>query len=49
MAIFAKFPMQRIDNCDRDIGAFGALPCSEQCVYVNGQSIALDGGQANLG
>ena len=45
----ASIPMQRIGDCEADIGAFVATLCSDACRYVNGQSIAVDGGQANLG
>ncbi|MEK9534735.1 MAG: SDR family oxidoreductase [Halieaceae bacterium] len=42
-------PLGRIGDCEQDIGEFVALLCSPEAGYVNGQSIALDGGQANLG
>ncbi|MFT7526520.1 MAG: meso-butanediol dehydrogenase/(S,S)-butanediol dehydrogenase/diacetyl reductase [Arenicella sp.] len=45
----ASIPMQRIGDCEQDIGVFVATLCSDACAYVNGQSIAVDGGQANLG
>ena len=45
----ASIPMRRIGECKEDIGEFVATLCSESCRYVNGQSIALDGGQASLG
>lgn len=48
-AYFATIPMRRVGNCEEDIGRFVATLCSEDCRYVNGQSIALDGGQAYLG
>ena len=44
-----SIPMKRIGECKEDIGEFVATLCSDACRYVNGQSIALDGGQANLG
>lgn len=44
-----SIPMHRIGECKEDIGDFLATLCSDACKYVNGQSIALDGGQANLG
>jgi len=44
-----SIPMRRIGECKEDIGDFLATLCSDACKYVNGQSIALDGGQANLG
>lgn len=45
----ATIPMRRIGECEQDIGRFVASLCSEDSRYVNGQSIALDGGQAYLG
>ena len=48
-AFVATVPMQRIGDCEQDIGRFVATLCSEDCAYVNGQSIALDGGQARIG
>ena len=48
-AFIATVPMQRVGDCEQDIGRFVALLCSEDSRYVNGQSIAVDGGQAYLG
>lgn len=48
-AYFATIPMRRVGKCEEDIGRFVATLCTEDCRYVNGQSIALDGGQAYLG
>ncbi len=48
-AFFASIPMRRVGECEEDIGAFVALLCSEGARYVNGQSIAIDGGQAHMG
>lgn len=48
-AFLKTVPMQRIGDCETDIGRFVAMLCSDACAYVNGQSIALDGGQAYLG
>ena len=48
-AFFATIPMRRVGECEEDIGAFVALLCSEGARYVNGQSIAVDGGQAHMG
>ncbi|MEH6583816.1 MAG: SDR family oxidoreductase [Halioglobus sp.] len=45
----ATIPQRRIGDCEVDIGRFVAMLCSEASAYVNGQSIALDGGQAYLG
>lgn len=44
-----SIPQRRVGDCETDIGAFVALLCSAESGYVNGQSIALDGGQAYLG
>lgn len=48
-AFIAQNPLRRIGDCEADIGRFVALLCSDDCRYVNGQSIGLDGGQAFLG
>lgn len=48
-AFIATVPMQRVGDCETDIGRFVATLCSEDCRYINGQSIAADGGQAYLG
>ncbi len=48
-AFFDRIPMRRLGDAERDIGRFVVALCSADCAYVNGQSIALDGGQANLG
>lgn len=48
-AFLATVPMQRIGDCEMDIGRFVVALCSEACRYINGQSIAVDGGQAFLG
>ncbi len=45
----STIPMQRVGECEEDIGRFVASLCTEDSRYVNGQSIALDGGQAYLG
>ncbi|GAB5451914.1 MAG: SDR family oxidoreductase [Halioglobus sp.] len=45
----ASIPQRRVGECEADIGRFVALLCSDGSGYVNGQSIALDGGQAYLG
>jgi len=47
-AFLQTVPMQRVGDCEADIGAFVATLCSDACRYVNGQSIALDGGQARI-
>ena len=48
-AFIATIPQQRVGECEGDIGRFVALLCSDDCAYINGQSIAVDGGQAYLG
>lgn len=48
-AFVATVPMGRVGDCEADIGRFVVTLCSDDCRYVNGQSIALDGGQAFLG
>jgi NAD(P)-dependent dehydrogenase (short-subunit alcohol dehydrogenase family) len=45
----ATIPQRRVGDCETDIGRFVAVLCSDASAYVNGQSIALDGGQAFLG
>ena len=45
----ATIPQRRVGECEQDIGRFVAMLCSDASAYVNGQSIALDGGQAFLG
>lgn len=46
---FATIPQRYVGDCEEDIGRFVAVLCSPASRYVNGQSIALDGGQAYLG
>jgi len=41
-------PMQRVGDCEQDIGELVAVLGSPDSGYVNGQSIAIDGGQVNL-
>lgn len=48
-AFIATVPMQRVGGCESDIGRFVATLCSDDCRFINGQSIAVDGGQAYLG
>ena len=45
----ATIPMKRIGDCEQDIGRAVARLCTDDCNYVNGQSIALDGGQGLIG
>lgn len=44
-----SIPMKRVGDCEEDIGRFVANLCSDASAYVNGQSIAVDGGQAYMG
>lgn len=48
-AFIATVPQQRVGDCEQDIGVFVASLCSDECRYINGQSIGVDGGQAYLG
>lgn len=48
-AFIATVPMQRVGDCEADVGRFVASLCSEDSRYINGQSIAVDGGQSYLG
>ena len=48
-AFFSKIPLRRLGDSEMDIGRFVVALCSDDCRYVNGQSIGLDGGQAFLG
>ncbi len=48
-AFIASIPLRRVGECEEDIGRFVALLCADESAYVNGQSIALDGGQAFMG
>lgn len=48
-AFIKTVPMQYVGDCEQDIGRFVATLCSDDCRYVNGQSIALDGGQTYMG
>ena len=45
-AFVATIPQRRVGDCEQDIGRFVVNLCSDDSAYVNGQSIALDGGQA---
>lgn len=48
-AFVASIPQGRVGDCEQDIGRFVVLLCSADSAYVNGQSIAVDGGQALMG
>ena len=45
----STIPLQRVGECEGDIGKFVALLCLPESSYVSGQSIAIDGGQALIG
>jgi len=47
-AFMATIPQGRVGDCEVDIGRFVALLCSDAAGYVNGQTIAIDGGQARV-
>lgn len=48
-AFFDRIPLRRLGDPELDIGRCVVALCSDDCRYVNGQSIGLDGGQAFLG
>lgn len=48
-AFVATVPQGRVGSCEEDVGRFVATLCSDDCRYITGQSIAVDGGQAYLG
>lgn len=48
-AFIRSLPMQRVGDCEQDIGRFVAMLCSDHSAYINGQCIAIDGGQAFMG
>ncbi|MEQ1439009.1 SDR family oxidoreductase [Fontimonas sp. SYSU GA230001] len=48
-AFIATVPQGRVGSCEDDIGRFVVSLCSDECRYINGQSIGVDGGQAYLG
>jgi NAD(P)-dependent dehydrogenase (short-subunit alcohol dehydrogenase family) len=48
-AFIDKTPMKRAGDCEHDIGRFVVALCSDDCRYINGQSIGVDGGMACLG
>jgi NAD(P)-dependent dehydrogenase (short-subunit alcohol dehydrogenase family) len=45
----ASIPLQRVGECEEDIGRFVALLCSDGSQYITGQTIGVDGGQALIG
>ncbi|WP_066014563.1 SDR family NAD(P)-dependent oxidoreductase [Endozoicomonas atrinae] len=48
-AFVKAIPMRRVGECESDIGRVVASLCSDDMRYINGQSIAVDGGQAFMG
>jgi NAD(P)-dependent dehydrogenase (short-subunit alcohol dehydrogenase family) len=48
-AFISTIPQNRVGDCETDVGVFVATLCSDECRYINGQSIGVDGGQAYLG
>lgn len=48
-AFINGIPLQRVGECQADIGEFVALLCTPESSYISGQSIAVDGGQAYMG
>jgi NAD(P)-dependent dehydrogenase (short-subunit alcohol dehydrogenase family) len=48
-AFLATVPLRRAGDCEADIGRFVAALCGPDSLYITGQTIALDGGQAYLG
>ena len=48
-AFVSTIPQNRVGDCESDVGVFVATLCSDECRYINGQSIGVDGGQAYLG
>jgi len=48
-AFVSTIPQNRVGDCETDVGVFVATLCSDECRYINGQSIGVDGGQAYLG
>lgn len=47
-AFLQSIPLGRVGNCERDIGRFVVMLCTDEAGYVTGQSIAVDGGQAYM-
>jgi NAD(P)-dependent dehydrogenase (short-subunit alcohol dehydrogenase family) len=45
-AFLQSIPLGRVGSCERDIGRFAVMLCTDEAGYVTGQSIAVDGGQA---
>lgn len=48
-AFFATVPLRHAGDCESEIGRAVVAMCGPDFRYVTGQTIALDGGQANLG
>ncbi|MFT5444179.1 MAG: meso-butanediol dehydrogenase/(S,S)-butanediol dehydrogenase/diacetyl reductase [Myxococcota bacterium] len=47
-AFIKSIPLGRIGECEDDIGEVAAFLCSKAAVYISGQTIAVDGGQAYM-
>ena len=45
----ASIPMQRGGECEEDIGRAAARMFTDDFAYLNGQSVALEGGQPLVG
>ena len=48
-AFLKTVPMNRIGDCEKDIGRAVAFLCGPDAGYITAQSLVLDGGQARLG
>ncbi len=48
-AFFSTVPLRHAGDCESEIGRAVVAICGPDFKYVTGQTIALDGGQANLG
>jgi meso-butanediol dehydrogenase/(S,S)-butanediol dehydrogenase/diacetyl reductase len=49
LSFLGTVPLGRVGDCEQDIGRFVAMLCSDASAYINGQSIAVDGGQTFMG
>jgi NAD(P)-dependent dehydrogenase (short-subunit alcohol dehydrogenase family) len=47
-AFIATIPLGRVGECEEDVGEVVAFLCSGAASYINGQSLAVDGGQAYM-
>ncbi len=48
-AFFATVPLRHAGDCESEIGRAVVAICGPDFRYITGQTIAIDGGQANLG